>query len=416
VASILSRLNSGPAQLSYTKALERVFTLNEKKQSMFKRVTGSARNGTNFLFQGLIICVVGFFVVANCVKDIKGFLSFTGITPQAAKKEVKFRQLDAKMETDKRLAISLAKLAEAGGMDLKKIQVAIAVSPHINAMTVGQDTFVLCEGLTKLSDEALDAVMAHEVAHAIRDHSGRSTEFTNNVGTATDILGTLLGQDEDTKAEAKSWAVDVAFAPYSRGQELEADVDGVELLKKAGYPHNAVEVMTRALDTISKEESSSVGGFLSTHPAISDRIKELRANATNVTGPLTKEQYWAAADTLLNQWIAGAVFPKNIEDEVKTKGKTAALNDLAVTAQKLLNRAENFTEKATAIIPPAEYSRLHKQFISLFSDNRPIVKKQLMAAKAHNLEDVLATFSESREYVDRSADFLKEFVAARQKH
>ena len=320
------------------------------------------------------------------------------------------------METDKRLVISLAKLAEAGGMDLKKIQVAIAVSPHINAMTVGKDTLVLCEGLTKLSDEALDAVMAHEVAHAIRDHSGRSTEFTSNVGTATDILGTLLGQDEDTKAEAKSWAVDVAFAPYSRGQELEADADGVELLKKAGCPHNAVQVMTQALDTISKEEPSSGGGFLSTHPAISDRIKELRAKAKDISGPLTKEQYWAAVKTLLDDYIAQAATPTNFEDEIKSKGKTVALENLAIAAQRSLDRSSKFTEKAAALVPPTEYVKRHKQFISFFADSRPIVKRQLEAAKARNVKSVLETFTDGQEFMERNIDFLKEFLAESERH
>jgi predicted Zn-dependent protease len=60
---------------------------------------------------------------------------------------------------------------------------------------------------------------------------------------------------------------------YSRSEELAADRHGVEILRRAGYSE---DVMINTLSWILQSSPAESGGFLSTHPATSERIAALR--------------------------------------------------------------------------------------------------------------------------------------------
>jgi hypothetical protein len=362
-------------------------------------------------------CVILVFAFGSCVKDGKSFLSCTGIYRPEPVKEVAFRAFDPDNNEDARLVTSLIKLARVAGMDLDKIRVAIAVDPHINAMTIGTDTFVLCEGLDKLTDEALDAVMAHEVGHAIKDHSDRSSKMVNTVNKVARIAGALVGAEEDTKDEVASWAVDVAFAPYSQGQELEADRVGVEFLKEAGYPLNAVEVMCAALDAIAKQERDTGGGFLSTHPSIPARIDAIRKNSQNITGPLSENQYWGALTTILTE--SGRPykhFDSDLSAQVVSVGERAALADIVAQGADRLEAGEALIQKMSALPPPAEYEEMHEQMMSLFSGLQAALTHQLEAAKRHDLKGALAAEAEALHVVEASAAVFQLLEEKGKKH
>ncbi|MCH8979844.1 MAG: M48 family metalloprotease, partial [Armatimonadetes bacterium] len=236
--------------------------MKNSKEPFFKRLTSIFATGLAVTFQVIFGCVVLLFVVGSCVKDGKNFLSCIGIGKSNEDHLVEFRAWDPDNEVDYRFAEALVKLATAADMDLDKLRIAIAVDQQINAVTIGTDTFVLFEGLSSLSDEELDAVMAHEVAHAIKGHSDKSTDLVNAVSRAAQIAGAILGQDDETTDEVTSWTVDFVFAPYSRSQEREADLVAVDLLIKAGYPLDAVDVMCDALDSLAKRTPDAGGGFL----------------------------------------------------------------------------------------------------------------------------------------------------------
>jgi predicted Zn-dependent protease len=60
---------------------------------------------------------------------------------------------------------------------------------------------------------------------------------------------------------------------YSRSEEYAADEHGVEILRRAGYPK---EVMIEALSWVMRTSGEGGGGFLSTHPALGERIDTLK--------------------------------------------------------------------------------------------------------------------------------------------
>ncbi|MDH4387097.1 MAG: M48 family metalloprotease [Fimbriimonas sp.] len=386
--------------------------IQNDKDPLFKRITRSTGKGLGLLSQGLFVCVILFFSAASCSKDVKGFLSCAGISRGKNEAQVQFRPPNPKNETDKRLLASLGKLAKAGGMDLEKINIAIAVYPHINALTVGTDTFVLCEGLDKLSEESLDAVMAHEVVHSLRNHSERSSGFANTIAKATGIAGGILGHESGTVEEATSWAVDVFFAPYSQAQELEADSGAVELLKKAGYPLDAVEVMSGALDSIQKQEPDTAGGFLSTHPAIADRIKMIRTNSKNASGPLTNEQYWPAMLRVTGaSALSGMTQLKPLAEEIASVGEQKALDNVAAHDQKLLTGLDLWKNNISKLSPPAATASIHKNLIAFIEDYSAVIQKQLTAAESRDKKRVAKAATEAAEVVERYRSTIELFAS-----
>jgi Zn-dependent protease with chaperone function len=381
--------------------------MEKKKDSFTKRVGSVIGQGVATALQLAFGAVVLLFVVGSCVKDGKSFLSCVGLYHPEPVQEVEFRAIDPENEKDKRLVLSLIRMAQAADMDVDQLRVAIAVTPHINAMTIGTDTFVLCEGLEKLSDEALDAVMAHEIAHAAKDHSGRSSELLNTVDKVTRIAGALAGADEETRDEVSSWAIDVAFAPYSQGQELEADSMAVELLKEAGYPLDAVEVMCAALDFIAQEEGEVGGGFLSTHPSIPDRIAALRQQPQNVTGPLSKTQYWPALIRIMQTTNPHWENLQGLQDRVDVIGAQAALNELALDVDSQVLAGESFISTVSMITPPAEYAPMHSQMIMFWKDLQSALAKQAAAVKKGDIKLALAAQSEAADVMLRNEDLFQ---------
>jgi predicted Zn-dependent protease len=98
------------------------------------------------------------------------------------------------------------------------------------------------------------------------------TQLLQNLGVTAASIYLGLG---DLGTAALAQAADVALAlPYSRGQEVDADLAGLEMAARAGYdPRAAVSVW--------RKMSAAGGGqppaWLSTHPDHQRRIQEIEA-------------------------------------------------------------------------------------------------------------------------------------------
>jgi predicted Zn-dependent protease len=125
-----------------------------------------------------------------------------------------------------------------------------------------------------LSDAELAAVIGHEMAHALREHTRErvSRAYAQNLVLAG--VAVVAGLDPGV-ADLAGRVSDVTFQlPHSRQQEEEADVIGLELMARAGYdPKAAVEVWRK----MSTAERSTPPQFLSTHPSSGSRIADLEA-------------------------------------------------------------------------------------------------------------------------------------------
>lgn len=127
------------------------------------------------------------------------------------------------------------------------------------------------------TDGELAAIIGHEMAHALREHSREraSSEQVKNIGILA--IGIVGGGELANLANlAAQYSI---MLPFSRQHETEADTIGAELMARAGYnPDAAVSVWKK----MSKLSKSSPFQFASTHPSHEERIKNLQEVAKKV--------------------------------------------------------------------------------------------------------------------------------------
>jgi len=158
-------------------------------------------------------------------------------------------------------------------------EVNVITSKNVNAWCMAGGKIAFYTGLLdtlKLTDDEVAAVMGHEIAHALREHSREraSEQMMTQLGVA--IGGAVLGFGQ-LGNDALSKAVDLTLSlPHSRQHESEADRIGVELAARAGYnPEAAVSLW----DKMGRLTESRPPEFLSTHPAPESRMEALRRDA-----------------------------------------------------------------------------------------------------------------------------------------
>lgn len=121
------------------------------------------------------------------------------------------------------------------------------------------------------SEAQLAAVMGHEIAHVMAQHSAErmSRDMVTQLGLV--ILGASVDNPQMVDLAANAATLGVSL-PFGRSQEAEADRIGIIYMAKAGYdPREAITLW---------QNFAAVGGerppeFLSTHPSPENRIERL---------------------------------------------------------------------------------------------------------------------------------------------
>ena len=151
------------------------------------------------------------------------------------------------------------------------IRVAIIDDSSINAASAGGGRYYVTTGLLdQAADEELRGVLAHEIAHEDLGHPARAQV----VGAGVNIGVALLEQLIPGSSSFTPIAGSLITNSYTRPLEVQADRHAVTLLRRAGY---SKDTMTHTLEWLMQRNGDSGGGFLSSHPATSERIQALRA-------------------------------------------------------------------------------------------------------------------------------------------
>jgi predicted Zn-dependent protease len=152
----------------------------------------------------------------------------------------------------------------------REVRVGVSTDSEINAANAGNCQFLVTAGLLrKADDQELRGVMAHEIAHQDLGHVAKA----QILGQGLNIGAALLQQLFPASGALTPIAGTLIARSYGRKEEYEADRHGVDILRRAGY---SKETMIDALSWVRRESGAGGGGFLSTHPALDDRIAELR--------------------------------------------------------------------------------------------------------------------------------------------
>lgn len=156
----------------------------------------------------------------------------------------------------------------------------VVKSDQLNAFATMGGFVYVTTGLMKAADNEaqLASVISHEIGHIAAKHA---VEQMREMALAQGVAS-AAGLDRNT---AVGIGVELALRrPNSRRDELEADQKGLATLTQAGYAPGAMPAFMEKL-----RNQGSVPTFLSTHPAVPDRIRILNetidpATANSGTG------------------------------------------------------------------------------------------------------------------------------------
>ncbi|MFZ5617901.1 MAG: M48 family metallopeptidase [Pseudomonadota bacterium] len=153
-------------------------------------------------------------------------------------------------------------------------------SKSLNAFALPGNHFAVYTGIMDImaNDDQLATVVGHEVAHVRANHSGERYSQQLGANVAMSAAQTAIGAGSQTGQMALGvlglGAQYGVLLPFSRKHELEADKLGVLYMNRAGYNANeALKFWTK----MSQQGGAKPPEFMSTHPADSTRIGQLKA-------------------------------------------------------------------------------------------------------------------------------------------
>jgi predicted Zn-dependent protease len=130
----------------------------------------------------------------------------------------------------------------------------------------------------QLNDDEVAMIMGHEMAHALREHARERMGKSFATRGALEVGAALFGLG-DLGRMAAGMGEQLLSLTFSRSDESEADLVGMELAARAGYNPAAGVTLWQKMGAASKGAPPE---FLSTHPAGPTRIKDIEANLPKV--------------------------------------------------------------------------------------------------------------------------------------
>ncbi len=158
-------------------------------------------------------------------------------------------------------------------------EVVVFQDDSANAFALPGGKIGVHTGLLKVAknQDQLATVLAHEVAHVLANHANErvSQEYAVNQGLA---LAQQIGNPQSSEGQALMGLLGVGakvgiLLPFSRTQESESDLYGLDLMAKAGFdPAESVQLWYN----MAANSDGEPPAFLSTHPSHSTRIADLQ--------------------------------------------------------------------------------------------------------------------------------------------
>ena len=161
-------------------------------------------------------------------------------------------------------------------------EVNLIDSQQVNAFCMPGGKIAFYTGILeqlKLNDDEAAMIMGHEMAHALREHGRERIGKTQATGIGLSALSQLLGLGNLGNVAAELGTQLLALQ-FSREDESEADLVGLELAARSAYAPQAGASLWRKMTAASGGSNSAK--FLSTHPSGPQRIRDLEANAPKV--------------------------------------------------------------------------------------------------------------------------------------
>ena len=213
---------------------------------------------------------------------------YTGLKQAASEKGVLVPDSDPQVQRLRAIAKKLIPQAERWNPSATdwKWEVSLIDLKQINAFCMPGGKIGFFTGILdqlKLTDDEVAIVMGHEIAHALREHGRERLAKSNVTNVGARVLGfglsALLGIDPNLTNTVAGAGANLAILKFSRSDETEADLVGLDIVARAGYDPRAGVALWQKMGMVSKNAPME---WLSTHPAGKSRIAEMRKHMPSV--------------------------------------------------------------------------------------------------------------------------------------
>ncbi|MEI8169411.1 MAG: M48 family metallopeptidase [Rhodoferax sp.] len=160
-------------------------------------------------------------------------------------------------------------------------EVNLIGSKQINAFCMPGGKIAFYSGILeqlKLTDDEVAMVMGHEVAHALREHARERMGKNAATGIGANLIGQMFGLGQLGQT-VTNYGAQLLTLQFSRSDESEADLVGMELAARAGYDPRAGITLWQKMGAASQGAPPQ---WLSTHPSGTSRIADIELNLPKV--------------------------------------------------------------------------------------------------------------------------------------
>jgi len=133
----------------------------------------------------------------------------------------------------------------------------------------------------KLTDDEVAMVMGHEIAHALQEHARERAAKSEITNLGANVISQLFGFG-NLGNMALGTGAQLLTLRFSRSDETEADLVGMDIAARAGYDPRAAVSLWQKMGAVSQSSAQSGSEFLSTHPSGRTRIAELEKHLPEV--------------------------------------------------------------------------------------------------------------------------------------
>lgn len=238
--------------------------------------------------KSLNICLILGLLIAGCATSPTGRSQFTmmpdGMLDKMGVQSYENLKKDAKINTDQKVNRYVQCIVN----DLIPVipekyrqvnwEVTVFVDDTANAFALPGGKIGVNTGMLKVAttQNELAAVIGHEIAHVIARHSNERASSQFATAAAVNIVAAGSGDHNAQIAAALGTGAYYGIQlPFSRTQESEADIMGLEYMAKAGFNPQASVDLWKKMDA---KSGSRPPEFLLTHPSSQTRIKRLEEN------------------------------------------------------------------------------------------------------------------------------------------
>jgi predicted Zn-dependent protease len=171
------------------------------------------------------------------------------------------------------VARSITAVLQPGESPVRNWEVVVFESDDVNAFALPGGKIGVYTGLLKVAktQDQLAAVIGHEIAHVLARHSNERVSTAYTAQAALTVAGEVASPQ--LMALLGLGAQVGVILPFSRTQETEADLLGLDFMARAGFDPRQSVALWQGM--AAARTSGASAEFMSTHPSDATRISKL---------------------------------------------------------------------------------------------------------------------------------------------